>query len=128
RGSGGLGGPVRRRGAELARLGADGAGDVSLERLVEDAGETLDQVQRFDLEILLAEGLMTKADRAGMHSALELRAPFLDVRVMEFAATLPVRERARGFQTKVFLKRFAARYLSADVVHRKKRGLSVPLG
>src|SRR5262249_47361173 len=71
----------------------------------------LDVVQRIDLETSLAEGLLTKADRASMGSALELRAPYLDQAVMEFAATLPVEERVRGLTTKVFLKRFARRYL-----------------
>jgi asparagine synthase (glutamine-hydrolysing) len=46
---------------------------------------------------------------------------------MEFAASLPLRERIRGIRTKVFLKRYAERYLPKRIVHRKKRGLSVPL-
>jgi asparagine synthase (glutamine-hydrolysing) len=92
------------------------------------AGELLDRVQRWDLEIPLAEGLLTKADRASMSSALELRAPFLDEAVMEFAKSLPVEERVRGFSTKVFLKNYALRYLPEDIVHRRKRGLSVPIG
>jgi asparagine synthase (glutamine-hydrolysing) len=87
----------------------------------------LDRLQQHDLETSLAEGLLTKADRASMKSALELRAPFLDQEVMEFAASLPEKERINRLQTKVFLKRYALRYLPADIVHRKKRGLSVPL-
>jgi asparagine synthase (glutamine-hydrolysing) len=87
----------------------------------------LDVVQRLDLETALAEGLLTKADRASMRSALELRAPFLDHAVLEFAATLPPEERVRGLRSKVFLKRFARRYLPRSVVERRKRGLSVPL-
>ena len=87
----------------------------------------LDQLQQHDLETSLAEGLLTKADRASMKSALELRAPFLDATVMEFAATLPEKERIHRFQTKVFLKQYALRYLPTEIVHRKKRGLSVPL-
>jgi asparagine synthase (glutamine-hydrolysing) len=90
-------------------------------------GGVLDVLQRIDLETSLAEGLLTKADRASMSSALELRAPFLDPAVMEFAAALPPEERVRGVATKVFLKRFALRYLPAEVVSRRKRGLSVPL-
>src|SRR5260370_27062784 len=46
---------------------------------------------------------------------------------MELAATLPGRERVRGFQAKSFLKRSASRYLPRWVVHRRKRGLAVPL-
>ncbi len=91
------------------------------------ATQMLDRLQQHDLETSLAEGLLTKADRASMKSALELRAPFLDHEVMEFAASLPETERIHRLQTKVFLKRYALRYLPADIVHRKKRGLSVPL-
>lgn len=110
--------------ATLARLGI-----VPALRVWEPPADTslLDRIQHYDLERSLAEGLLTKADRASMHSALELRAPFLDPAVMEFAATLPARERVRGIQTKVFLKRYATRYLPEDIVYRKKRGLSVPL-
>ncbi len=90
-------------------------------------GDMLDDLQRVDLENSLAEGLLVKADRASMRFAIELRAPYLDVRVMEFAARLGVRDRVRGFTTKVFLKRFASRYLPSSIVNRRKRGLSVPL-
>jgi len=98
------------------------------QRFIDHSQESLlDVVQQNDLETSLAEGLLTKADRASMRSALELRAPFLDQAVMEFAATLPADERVRGTKTKVFLKKYALRYLPASIVYRKKRGLSVPL-
>ncbi|MCX7097243.1 MAG: asparagine synthase (glutamine-hydrolyzing) [Methylococcales bacterium] len=91
------------------------------------SAKMLDRLQQYDLENSLAEGLLTKADRASMKSALELRAPFLDQRVMEFAAMLPDKQRVHHVTTKVFLKQYALRYLPKDIVHRKKRGLSVPL-
>ena len=71
--------------------------------------------------------MLTKADRASMSFALELRAPFLDEAVMEFAKSLRVEDRVRGFKTKVFLKRYARRYLPNNIVNRRKRGLSVPI-
>jgi asparagine synthase (glutamine-hydrolysing) len=108
----------------LARLGIHGDARPAASQA---AGSVLDRVQQHDLETSLAEGLLTKADRASMHFALELRAPFLDRDVMEFAATLPEEERVRGLRTKVFLKRYALGYLPRWVVHRRKRGLSVPL-
>jgi asparagine synthase (glutamine-hydrolysing) len=92
------------------------------------AGHLLDRLQRWDLETPLAEGLLTKADRASMSSGLELRAPFLDEAVLDFATTLPVEARVKGFETKTFLKRYALRYLPKEIVHRRKRGLSVPIG
>ncbi len=88
----------------------------------------LDQLQQWDLENTLAEGLLTKADRSSMSSSLELRAPFLDESVMEFSQSLNREDRVKGFQTKVFLKRYALRYLPKNIVRRRKRGLSVPIG
>jgi asparagine synthase (glutamine-hydrolysing) len=108
----------------LAALGVPNDSGVS-ERVT--AGHILDVVQQNDFETTLAEGLLTKADRAGMGCALELRAPFLDVDVMEFAAALAPRERVSGLTTKAFLKRYARRYLPPSLINRRKRGLSVPL-
>jgi asparagine synthase (glutamine-hydrolysing) len=110
--------------ATLARLGVEShllnVADIKRDSL-------LDALQQIDLETTLAEGLLTKADRAGMASALEIRTPFLDQHVMEFAATLPENERVRGITTKYFLKEYALKYLPKRIVHRRKRGLSVPL-
>ncbi|MGA7274358.1 MAG: asparagine synthase (glutamine-hydrolyzing) [Candidatus Udaeobacter sp.] len=109
----------------LRRLGVT---PIQFERSVAGGGgDLLDRVQRWDLETPLAEGLLTKADRASMSSALELRAPFLDEAVMEFAKSLRVEDRVRGLKTKVFLKRYARRYLPNNIVNRRKRGLSVPI-
>ena len=109
----------------LARLTGEPVEPVSPHA---DGGCLLDQLQRWDMEHTLAEGLLTKADRSSMSSSLELRTPFLDAAVMEFCQLLPREQRVRGFQTKVFLKRYALRYLPKHIVHRRKRGLSVPIG
>jgi asparagine synthase (glutamine-hydrolysing) len=87
----------------------------------------LDALQTIDLESSMAEGLLTKVDRAAMHAALEPRAPFLDLGVLEFAATLPVGQRVSGWTTKRFLKEYARRYLPDSTIFQKKRGLSVPV-
>ncbi len=109
----------------LQRLGLD-PGKPPLSKHHDSA--LLDAVQEIDLETTMAEGLLTEKDRGSMSSALELRSPYLDKSVMEFAATLPVKERVSGLTTKVFLKRYALRYLPPSIVNRKKRGLSVPFG
>lgn len=92
-----------------------------------DEGPALDVIQRYDLENSLAEGLLTKADRSGMSTGVEVRAPFLDSLVLEAAARLPAADRVHGLVTKAYLKRYALRYLPKDIVERRKRGLSVPL-
>ncbi len=108
----------------LRRLGIE---PVPLPGPIPEGPELLDRVQQLDLETSLAEGLLTKADRAGMSSALELRAPFLDLGVLDYASTLQISDRVRGLTTKRFLKEYALRYLPRSIVQRRKRGLSVPL-
>ena len=63
-----------------------------------------------------------------MCHGLEIRAPFLDRAVIEYASTLPTDARIKRLRTKAFLKNYARRYLPAEIVERRKRGLSVPLG
>ncbi|HUA80817.1 MAG TPA: asparagine synthase (glutamine-hydrolyzing) [Dyella sp.] len=92
-----------------------------------DASRLIDTIQRYDFEHSLPDALMAKADRGAMLHGVEIRAPFLDQSVIEFAATLPLEARVRGLTTKVFLKRYALDYLPKEVVTRRKRGLSVPL-
>ena len=107
----------------LRRLGIEPA----VEDACADPAALLDAVQRHDFTHSLPEGLLAKADRGAMLHGVEVRAPFLDRKVIEFAATLPAHERIRGLITKPFLKRYAADYLPPRVVKRRKRGLSVPL-
>ena len=108
----------------LCRLGVEEEIPATVKN---NADHLLDAIQQIDLETTLAEGLLTKSDRAGMASAVEVRAPFLDQAVLDFAATLPLEERVHGFTTKSFLKKYALQYLPNEIVHRRKRGLSVPL-
>lgn len=108
----------------LSRLGAK---TLQVWRPEPDRERLLDALQQHDFEVPLAEALLTKADRGGMRSGLELRAPYLAPAVVAFAASLPASERVRGLETKVFLKRYARRLLPKSIVTRRKRGLSVPL-
>lgn len=88
----------------------------------------LDLVQNYDFGHSLPDALMAKADRGGMCHGLEIRAPFLDRAVIEYAGTLPTNARIKRLRTKAFLKDYAHRYLPAEIIERRKRGLSVPLG
>jgi asparagine synthase (glutamine-hydrolysing) len=70
---------------------------------------------------------MVKADVASMANSLELRAPFLDHRLVEFAATIPLVFKRRGNNGKRILRDLAADLLPADIVSKKKTGFSIPL-
>ncbi len=75
----------------------------------------------------LPEDLLVKADRCSMAHGLELRSPFLDTAVMEFAAELPDRYRTRGRSLKWLLKRAFPDLLPPVLVDRPKQGFGVPL-
>ena len=81
----------------------------------------------FDYQSYLRDNLLVKVDRATMLSSVEARAPFLDRDVTAFALSLQSDLRVRRMTTKWILKKAAAKWLPAEVIHRRKRGLSVPV-
>src|SRR5215831_15875881 len=75
----------------------------------------------------LADQTLVTMDRATMAAGLEVRAPFLDPTLVELATTIPSSLKLRGRCTKYILKQALAGILPADVVHRRKQGLGVPM-
>jgi asparagine synthase (glutamine-hydrolysing) len=92
-----------------------------------DSRHALERFQYCDLHSRLVDDLLVKGDRMSMGAGVEARVPFLDARVVEFAARLPRRLKVSGLRSKVLLKRLAARYLPREVVYRRKVGFTVPL-
>lgn len=76
----------------------------------------------------LPNDLLVKVDIATMANSLEARSPFLDHKVIEFAASLPATMKISGFQTKSLLKKVAARLVPKEVIYRRKMGFGVPIG
>jgi len=81
-----------------------------------------------DLMTYLPNDLLVKVDIASMANSLEARSPFLDHKVIEFAASLPEGLKMRRFETKSLLKKVAARLVPKEVVYRRKMGFGVPVG
>jgi asparagine synthase (glutamine-hydrolysing) len=92
-----------------------------------DAEDVVEQMQNLDARLYLAEDILTKVDRASMAVSLEVRAPFLDPRVAEFAASLPAGYKLRGGKTKYILKRAVADLVPPFVTRRSKKGFGVPV-
>ncbi|MDP3488280.1 MAG: asparagine synthase C-terminal domain-containing protein, partial [Bacillota bacterium] len=70
--------------------------------------------------------ILVKADRMTMAHSLELRVPFLDHRVVEFAATIPPHLKIAENKTKYVLRQAAKDWLPPEVANRPKRGFPVP--
>src|SRR5207245_801588 len=81
---------------------------------------------RFYLGRYLADDILVKADRASMAASLELRAPFLDTHVVEFAARLPWRLKLSLTRTKVLLKRALRGVVPDEILRRPKKGFGIP--
>jgi asparagine synthase (glutamine-hydrolysing) len=92
-----------------------------------DSTDVIERMQSLDTRLYLAEDILTKVDRASMSVSLEVRAPFLDPRVAEFAASLPANYKLRGRKTKYILKRAVEDYLPPVVTRRRKKGFGVPV-
>ena len=92
-----------------------------------DNDNVVTRMQSLDTRFYLAEDILTKVDRASMAVSLEVRAPFLDVKVAEFAASLPSNYKLRGSKTKYILKRSIQDLLPPFVTRRSKKGFGVPV-
>ncbi len=90
--------------------------------------DLLQRATRMDFENYLAEDILVKVDRASMLCSLEIRAPFLDHRVVEFAfGKVPTSLKAGTEQKKIFLKKLCNKILPAEFDKTRKQGFSIPL-
>jgi asparagine synthase (glutamine-hydrolysing) len=87
----------------------------------------LDRAMYLDLKTWLPDDILTKVDRATMAHSLESRAPFLDRKIVEFCANLPVNFKMHGFDKKFLLKESQKNILPKAVLRQKKKGFNAPL-
>ena len=86
---------------------------------------TLDRILYTDLKTYLVELLM-KQDQMSMAASIESRVPFLDHKLVEFAAALPARLKLRGLTTKWILRQAVRTILPPSILSRPKMGFPVP--
>ncbi len=95
--------------------------------LAADAGSLLRGATTSDFRSYLVDDILVKVDRASMLTSLEVRAPFLDYRIIEFAfSRLPDELRANTSDRKIMLRRLARRMLPKDYDANRKQGFSIP--
>ena len=100
-----------------------------LARILEDltaAGESLPAYLWFDQKYYLPDDILSKVDRMSMAHSVEVRPPFLDHRIVEFAATVPSRFKIHGTSQKILLRRLMAGRLPKPILARSKVGFDIP--
>ncbi|MET3908974.1 asparagine synthase (glutamine-hydrolyzing) [Bradyrhizobium sp. S3.3.6] len=103
-------------------------GDEMVKTRVPPAQDMLQRASRMDFENYLPGDILVKVDRASMLASLEMRAPFLDFRIAEFAfANVPTRLKANFSERKILLKLLCKKVLPAEFNADRKQGFSVPL-
>jgi asparagine synthase (glutamine-hydrolysing) len=80
----------------------------------------------FDQRYYLPDDILYKADRMSMAHSLDVRPPFLDHRLVEFAASLPENYKLRGSELKFLLKQLMKGKLPPTILQRKKVGFDIP--
>ncbi len=90
--------------------------------------EPAERYAECDVKTYLVDDILVKADRASMHFSLEVRSPFLDKDVVEFAARLPFEFKQKGCDRKRVLKRAVKDLIAPEIANGRKRGFAVPIG
>jgi asparagine synthase (glutamine-hydrolysing) len=103
--------------------------DALLDRAYDasDAPTFVEATAHADIQLYLPDDLLVKMDIASMANSLEVRSPFLDHEVVEFAASLPRRVKMRRLIQKYILKRAMKGILPPAILRRKKMGFGVPI-
>lgn len=93
-----------------------------------DANNFIDATLFVDIMTYLPGDLLVKIDISSMANSLETRSPFLDHKLMEFAASIPSNLKLKGWTTKYLLKKALTKILPKDILNRRKAGFGVPIG
>ncbi len=92
------------------------------------ADNDIERTIAFYIRTYLQDDILAKVDRASMLHSLEVRAPFLDVELVDFLRRLPADMKLRGGATKWILRKAARPLLPANILTRRKQGFALPVG
>ena len=95
--------------------------------LKEDFYSTLHYVMAIDYQTYLVDDILQKVDRATMTHSLEGREPFLDHRVVEWAAQLPLEYKYHNGEKKYILRKIVHQYVPEHLMNRPKKGFAIPI-
>jgi asparagine synthase (glutamine-hydrolysing) len=117
----------RQRLMGMTSPGKFGAENLFMNRLIENS-DLVARATRTDFTNYLVDDILVKVDRASMSNSLEVRSPFLDYRLIEFAfRRIPSHLKVTRNERKILLKRLASRFLPSQFDFHRKQGFSIPL-
>jgi asparagine synthase (glutamine-hydrolysing) len=90
-------------------------------------GSFLERFLDFDQRYSMPDAILYKVDRMSMAHAVEVRPPFLDHRIVDFASRLPQSYKLSGFESKFVLRQLMKNALPAPVLQRPKIGFDIPI-
>jgi asparagine synthase (glutamine-hydrolysing) len=123
----GLPTPVRDRDAPVTAIGGDATGDKSIAQGATGDSAVAQSMMDRDFCAYLVDDLLVKVDRASMSMALEVRSPFLDREVAEFAWGVPMSAKIRNGEGKWLLRQLADRLVPGGFLDRPKMGFGAPI-
>ena len=88
----------------------------------------LEQAMFFDTRVCMPDGMLHRVDMSSMYSSLEVRVPYLDNRMVDFAERLPLNLKIRGGTGKYLFRKAFQQDIPQKILSREKHGLSVPVG
>jgi len=114
---------------EEVRAQIDGPADAHIADLFRraQAHTPLNRSLYVDLKSYLSDNILVKVDRMSMAVSLEARVPYLDPEMVELAFQIPDELKVKSRETKILLKKVAARHLPRECVYRPKEGFSIPI-
>ncbi len=95
--------------------------------LSDSAYSTLNYIMAIDYQTYLVDDILQKVDRATMTHSLEGREPFLDHRIIEWAAQLPLVYKYNNGTKKYILREIAHQYVPKELLNRPKMGFGIPV-
>ena len=112
-----------------AQLGSTQAAGPLLDFLspLPKSTQPLDRMLALEQRFFLADHNLMYTDKMSMAAGVEVRVPFLDMELVEFAQRIPLAFKQRGAVGKWVLKKAMEPYLPGDVIHRPKSGFGAPL-
>lgn len=94
---------------------------------IPDDMEALNKMLFLDLKTFLVDHNLNYTDKMGMACGVEVRVPFLDIELVDFAMHLPVKYKMKGITTKYLLRKLSDKYLPHEIVNRSKTGFGAPV-